>query len=54
MGGKNVVTDIVVYSMLVAGIYVLTANTNGTNLVKALGSSYAGIVQAASGQKVSG
>lgn len=49
---NNVFVDIVVYSMIVAGIFVMTANTNGTNLVKASTGGYAGIVQAATGQKV--
>ncbi len=53
MGGSNVFTDIVVYSMLVAGIFVMTSNANGTNLIKAGTSGYAGIVQAATGQTVS-
>lgn len=51
-GGNNVFVDIVVYSMIVAGIFVMTANTNGTNLVKASTGGYAGIIQAATGQKV--
>lgn len=49
---SNVLTDIVVYSMIVGGIFVMTANSNGTALTKAATGGYAGIVQAATGQRV--
>lgn len=47
---KNSVTDLVVYSMVVAGIYVLTANKNGTSLVSALFSGYSGVVKSVEGR----
>ena len=50
---QSTTTDIVVYSMVVAGILVLTRpGSQGPGFVKALTSGYAGIVQAASGQRV--
>ena len=49
---NNVFVDLVTYSFVVAGIFVMTANQNGTNLVKASTGGYAGIVQAATGQHV--
>lgn len=52
-GGSNVFTDIVVYSMLVAGILVMTKpGSQGPSLVKASTHGYADIVQAATGQTV--
>lgn len=51
---NNSITDIVVYSFLVGGILVLTRpGSQGPAFVKALTGGYAGIVQAATGQKVS-
>lgn len=51
----NRLTDIFTYSFIVAGILVLTRpGSQGPGFVKALGSSYATIVQAASGQKTTG
>lgn len=51
---NNSLTDLVTYSFLVAGIFVLTKpGGNGPSLVKALTNGYAGIVQSATGQKVS-
>lgn len=50
--GKNTFTDLFVYSFIVAGIFVMTKNANGSNLVKAGTSGYAGIIQAATGQSV--
>lgn len=53
MNNQNTATDIVVYSMIVAGILVLTRpGSQGPGFVKALTGGYAGIVQAASGQPV--
>lgn len=49
---NNVFVDVVVYSFIVAGIFVMTANANGTALTKAATGGYAGIVQAATGQAV--
>jgi hypothetical protein len=43
----GVLTTIVV----VAGIFVLTKNANGSNLVTALGSAFTGAVRAATGGK---
>lgn len=51
--GKNTATDLIVYSFIVAGIFVMTKTANGANLVKAGTAGYAGIVQAATGQAVS-
>lgn len=50
---SNVFTDIVVYSFIVAGIFVMTGpQSQGPKFVTAATSGYAGIVQAASGQSV--
>lgn len=52
--GGNVLTDIVVYSMLVAGIMLMTKpGGQGPTLVKATTGGYAQILQAATGQTVS-
>lgn len=49
----NNVTDIATWSFIVAGILVLTRpGSQGPSLVRALGSSWTGLVQAASGQRV--
>lgn len=51
--GNNVFVDIVVYSFIVAGIFVMTEpNSQGPAFVKASTNGYANIVQAASGQKL--
>jgi hypothetical protein len=50
---NNVFVDIVVYAFVVGGIFVMTKNANGTNLIKAGTSGFGGIVQAATGQTVS-
>lgn len=51
----NKIFDIATYSFLVAGILVLTRpGSQGPKFVTALGSSFAHIVQAASGQTVRG
>lgn len=48
---NNAVTDFVVYSFLVAGIFVMTApGSKGPALVNSLTHGYARIVQAATGQ----
>lgn len=50
----GVLTDIVVYSFLVAGIFVMTEpNSQGPKFITALTTGYANVVQAASGQKLS-
>lgn len=47
----NVFTDIVVYSMLVAGLLVMTRpGSQGPGLVTAAETGYSGIVRAATGQ----
>jgi len=49
--GGNVLTDIVVYSMVVGGILVMTRpNSQGPKLVTAATNGYSGIVKAATGQ----
>jgi hypothetical protein len=49
--GGNVLTDIVVYSMLVAGIFVMTKpGGQGPALVTASTNGYSGIVKAAEGR----
>lgn len=48
---NNTASDIVVYSFLVGGIFVMTRGPQGAGLLKALTSGYARIVQAATGQK---
>lgn len=49
--GGNVLTDIVVYSMIVGGILVLTRpGSQGPALVTAGTNGYSGIVKAATGQ----
>lgn len=51
----NKLVDVLTYSFLVAGILVLTRpGSQGPKLVTAFGSSWAHIVQAASGQPVKG
>lgn len=48
----NRLVDLGTYAFLVAGILVLTRpGSQGPRFVTALGSSFAGIVRAASGQK---
>lgn len=50
---SNVFVDIAVYSMVVAGIFVMTNPTSqGPKFVSAATKGYADIVQASSGQKV--
>lgn len=49
---NNSITDLVVYSSIVAGIYLFTKSGNGASLVKSATSGYAGIVQAETGQSV--
>lgn len=49
----NKITDIATYAFLVAGILVLTRpGSKGPQFVRALGGAFSGIVQAASGQRV--
>lgn len=49
----NKLVDIGTYAFLVAGILVLTRpNSQGPAFVRALGGSFTGLVQGASGQKV--
>lgn len=49
----NKIADIATYSFIVGGILVLTRpGSKGPQLVTALGGAYGGIVQAATGQKV--
>ena len=51
----NKLFDIATYSFIVAGILVLTRpGSQGPKFVTALGSTWAHVVQAATGQKVSG
>jgi hypothetical protein len=48
----NRIFDLGTYAFLVAGILVLTRpGSQGPRLVSALGSSFSGVVRAASGQK---
>ena len=48
---SNTASDIVVYSMLVAGVFLMTKpGGQGPSLVNALTHGYARIVQAATGQ----
>jgi hypothetical protein len=50
---SNVFVDLVVYSFVVAGIFVLTnPQSQGPKFVTAATHGYASIVQAASGQRV--
>lgn len=49
----NRITDIATYAFLVAGILVLTRpGSKGPAFVRSLGGAFSGVVQAASGQKV--
>jgi hypothetical protein len=49
--GGNVLTDIVVYSMLVGGLLVMTRpGSQGPGLVTAATGGYSNIVKAATGQ----
>lgn len=51
----NKIFDIATYSFIVAGILVLTRpGSQGPKFVTALGSTWAHVVQAATGQKISG
>lgn len=48
----NRIVDLGTYAFLIAGILVLTRpGSKGPQLVGALGSSFSGVVRAASGQK---
>lgn len=50
---KSTFTDIVVYSSIVAGIFVMTApKSQGPALVGKVTGGYTGLVQAETGQKV--
>ena len=52
---NNTVTDLVTYSFVVAGILVMTRpKSQGVKFVGALTSGFSHIVQAASGQKITG
>lgn len=52
---RSSVTDLVVYSFVVAGILVMTRpGSQGPGLVNAVTGGYAKIVQAASGQHTTG
>lgn len=49
----NQAADIATYAFVVAGILVLTRpGSKGPQFIRSLGGSFAGVVQAASGQKV--
>lgn len=49
----NKITDIATYAFLVAGILVMTRpGSKGPQFVRSLGGAFSGIVQAASGQRV--
>lgn len=49
----NKIADVVTYSFLVGGILVLTRpGSKGPQFVTALGGAFGGIVQAATGQKI--
>lgn len=51
----NRIFDVATYSFLVAAILVLTRpGSQGVAFVKALGSTWAHVIQAATGQRVSG
>lgn len=47
---NNTLTDLVVYSFIVAGIFLMTKSSTGSQLVTATTSGYANIVKAATGQ----
>lgn len=50
----NKITDVATYAFIVAGILVLTRpGSKGPQFVRSLGGAFSGVVQAASGQKVS-
>lgn len=49
---SNVATDIIVYSSIVAGIFLMTATANGSNLMKSTLGGWGGVIQAATGQRV--
>jgi hypothetical protein len=52
---QNVLTDIITYSLIVGGILVLTKpGSQGPAVIKALFGGYTGVVQGATGQKVTG
>lgn len=49
----NKVTDIATYAFIVAGILVLTRpGSKGPQFIRSLGGAFSGVVQAASGQKI--
>jgi hypothetical protein len=51
----NKLTDIATYAFLVGGILVMTRpGSQGPKFVNALGSSFAHVVQASTGQRVAG
>jgi hypothetical protein len=53
MKSTSSLTDLVVYSFIVAGIFVMTRpNSQGPQFIKNLTGGYARIVQASSGQTV--
>jgi hypothetical protein len=52
-GASNAATDVVTYAFLVAAILVLTRpGSNGSGFVTSLANGLTGLVQGASGQKV--
>lgn len=52
-GSVNAVSDLVTYAFAVAGILVLTRpGSKGPQFIRSLGGAFTGVVQAASGQKV--
>lgn len=49
----NKITDIATYAFVVAGILVLTRpGSKGPQFIRSLGGAFSGVVQAASGQKI--
>jgi hypothetical protein len=46
----NVLTDIIIYSSLVAAVMLMTKNANGANLVDKGTAGYANIILAETGQ----
>lgn len=47
---RNVFGDVAVYGLVVAGIFVMTKNANGSRLVSAFTNGYANIARAVTGQ----
>lgn len=49
----NKIVDLLTYALMIGGIFVMTKNANGANLVKAATGGFVHIEQAATGQKTS-